>query len=101
MASEVQAALDAQISPLGRELRASIDFFEHQHDRTVTQAFVSGGSARNELVVQSLQQELMVPCKNWNPVKALQVDLPPDRARDFEQTSPQLTVAIGAAASGF
>jgi type IV pilus assembly protein PilM len=101
MASEVQAALEAQISPLGRELRASVDFFEHQHDRNVTQVFVSGGSARNELVVQSLQAELMVPCKSWNPLRSLQVELPPDRASEFEQTSPQLTVAIGAAASGF
>ena len=101
MASEVQAALEAQISPLGRELRASIDFFEHQHDRNVTQVYVSGGSARNELVVQCLQAELMVSCKSWNPVRSLQVELPPDRASEFEQTSPQLTVAIGAAASGF
>jgi len=101
MASEVQSALEAQISPLGRELRASIDFFEHQHDRTVAQAFVCGGSARNELVVQSLQAELMVPCKSWNPARALQIELPPERAGEFEQVTPQLTVAIGAAASGF
>ena len=101
MASEVQEALEAQISPLGRELRASIDFFEHQHDRNVTQVYVSGGSARNELIVQCLQTELMVPCKSWNPLRSLQVELPPDRASEFEQTSPQLTVAIGAAASGF
>ena len=101
MATEVQSALEAQISPLGRELRASIDFFEHQHDRSVAQVFVSGGSARNELVVQSLQSELMVPCKSWSPVRSLRIELPPDRASEFEQTSPQLTVAIGAAASGF
>jgi type IV pilus assembly protein PilM len=101
MASEVQAALEAQISPLGRELRASIDFFEHQHDRNVTQVYVSGGSARNELIVQCLQAELMVPCKSWNPMRSLQVELTPERASEFEQTSPQLTVAIGAAASGF
>lgn len=101
MASEVQDALEAQISPLGKELRASIDFFEHQHDRTVTQAFICGGSARNELVVQSLQAELMVPCKNWNPARTLQVDLAGEQAAEFEQATPQLTVAIGAAASGF
>lgn len=101
MASEVQNELEAQITPLGRELRASIDFFEHQHDQAVAQVFVSGGSARNELIVQSLESELMVSCKSWNPARALQVELPPDRASEFEQTTPQLTVAIGAAASGF
>jgi len=33
MAPEVQAMLEAQVQPLGRELRASLDFFEHQQDR--------------------------------------------------------------------
>ena len=30
MPGEVQAALESQVQPLGRELRASLDFFEHQ-----------------------------------------------------------------------
>lgn len=101
MPTEVQDALEGQISPLGRELRASIDFFEHQHDRTVAQVFISGGSARSDLIIQCLQTELMVPCKNWNPARSLQMELPSDKAGDLEQVTPQLTVAIGAAASGF
>ena len=55
MASEVQANLEPLINPLGRELRASIDFFEHQHDKTATQVFISGGSARSEIIIQALQ----------------------------------------------
>ena len=35
--------IDAQVTPLGRELRASLDFFEHQQDRPVSQVYVSGG----------------------------------------------------------
>ena len=30
MAPEVEAALQMQVIPLGREIRASLDFFEHQ-----------------------------------------------------------------------
>ena len=100
-ASEVQPHLDHFIQPLGRELRASIDFFENQRDKTVPHVFISGGSARNEFILQTLQAQLMVPCKGWNPAKAFQLNLPPEKMGEAEQVMPQLTVAIGAAASGF
>jgi len=35
LAHEVQGTLGPILAPLARELRASIDFFEHQHDRSV------------------------------------------------------------------
>lgn len=97
MANEVQSALESVIMPLGRELRASIDFFEHQQDRTVSQAFITGASARSELVLQTLQHELMVECKTWNPTSFLQLDLSSDQAAEVEQVSPQLAVAVGTA----
>jgi type IV pilus assembly protein PilM len=97
MAHEVQSALESVLLPLGRELRASIDFFEHQQDRTVSQAFITGGSARSELVLQTLQHELMVECKTWNPVSSLQMSLTSDQAAEVEQVSSQLAVAVGAA----
>ena len=98
---EIQGNLEAVINPLGRELRASLDFFEHQHDKPVSQVFISGGSARNEHIVVSLQNELMVPCKSWNPTRFLQLALPPEKMGEIEQIAPQLTVAVGAAASAF
>ncbi len=101
MPSEVQANLEPLINPLGRELRASIDFFEHQHDKTASQVFVSGGSARSDIIIQALQTELMVPCKSWNPAKFLQLALPPEKIGEVEQVAPQLTVAIGAAIAAF
>ena len=97
MPSEVQAQLEPLLLPLGRELRASIDFFEHQQDRPVTQAFITGGSARSDFVVQTLQRELMIECKILNPSTFLQLELPPPQALDIEQVAPQLTVALGAA----
>jgi type IV pilus assembly protein PilM len=101
MADEVLPHLEPVLHPLGRELRASIDFFEHQNDKTVTQVFFSGGSARSDHIIQILQTELMVPCKSWNPVTPLQVALRPELVGEVEHVAPQLTVAIGAAASAF
>lgn len=97
MPGEVQSTLESVLMPLGRELRASIDFFEHQQDRPVAQVFLSGGSARSDLILQTLKTELMIECQPWNPAAFLQMELPPAQAADIEQVSPQLTVAIGAA----
>ena len=58
MPSEVQPTLEALVSPLGRELRASLDFFEHQQDKHVSQVFISGGSARSEFIVKILETEM-------------------------------------------
>src|ERR1041385_3931113 len=97
MAGEVQPTLESLLTPLGRELRASIDFFEHQHDRPVSQVYVSGGSARSEFILQSLQNEMMVECKTWNATGFLQMALPPQQTAEVEQIAAQLTVALGAA----
>lgn len=101
MLSEVQAQLGTLLLPLGRELRASIDFFEHQYDRPVTQVYISGGSARSEFIVQTLHAELMVECKTWSPLSFLDVALPPQQAAEIDQVAPQLSVAVGAALAAF
>jgi type IV pilus assembly protein PilM len=97
MAPEVLSALELQVLPLGRELRASLDFFEHQADRAVTQVYISGGSARSEMILQMLRSEMVVECKTWNPTAFLQLMLPGQQTVDIEQVGPQLAVAIGAA----
>lgn len=96
MASEVQPALESVLVPLGRELRASIDFFEHQQDRPVATAYLTGGSTRSDFIVQILQQELMIETRTWNPASFLKLELPPQQASEIEQVAPQLAVAIGA-----
>ena len=101
MAPEVQAMLEAQVQPLGRELRASLDFFEHQQDRPVSQIYVTGGSARSEMILQMLHTELIVDCKTWNPTAFLQLALPGQQAVEIEQVGPQLSVAIGVALAAF
>jgi type IV pilus assembly protein PilM len=101
MPAEVQSNLEPLITPLGRELRASVDFFEHQQDRTVGQIYISGGSARSEFIMKSLETELLAPCKPWNPAASLQLALPPAQAAEVEQVASQLTVALGTATTAF
>jgi len=97
MPTEVQAQLESLVLPLGRELRASLDFFEHQQDQRVTQAFLTGGPARSEFIVQTLQRELMIDCKILNPTTSMKMELPSQQTAEIEQLAPQLTVALGAA----
>ena len=96
MADEVQLALETLLTPLGRELRASIDFFEHQQDRPILQVYVCGGSAKSEFILQCLQNELVVECKTWLPTTFLQLALPPPQMAEIDQIAPQLTTALGA-----
>ncbi|MDB6027840.1 MAG: Type pilus assembly protein PilM [Verrucomicrobiales bacterium] len=101
MPTEVESALLPLISPLGRELRASIDFFEHQQDKQVGQVYLSGGAANSQFMTQALQSELMVNCKSWNPTSFLRSTLPPQQASELDQIAPQLAVCIGTAAISF
>jgi type IV pilus assembly protein PilM len=101
MAPEVEASLLTQVIPLGREIRASLDFFEHQNDRPVSQVYVSGGSARSEMILQMLHQEMLVECKTWNPTGFLQLALPGQQAVEVDHIGPQLTVAVGAGLAAF
>ena len=99
MAPEVESALQMHVAPLGREIRASLDFFEHQEDRPVSQVYVSGGSARSEMIMQMLHSELLLECKTWNPTGFLQLALPGQQAVEIEHIGSQLTAAVGAALS--
>lgn len=101
MPNEVAQNLEPLIHPLGRELRASIDYFENHHDKAISKVFLSGGSACGELIVQALQTELMVTCQVWSPTKFMQLMVPPEKADEIEQVGSKLTVAVGAAAASF
>lgn len=101
MPQEVEAHLESMLVPLGRELRASIDFFEHQRDKAVSQVYVCGGTARSEFILGILQRELMLECKTWNPLENLELALTPIQRAEIEQAGHQLTTAIGAAFATF
>lgn len=97
MPDEVRANLEPLLMPLGNELRASIDFFEHQQDRVVSTVYICGGSSTSEFVLQMLKEQLMKECKIWNPLVSLQKTLSPQKATELEHIAPKLSVAIGAA----
>src|ERR1051326_23005 len=101
MPGEVKSQLEATLIQMGRELRASIDFFEHQHDTAVRQVFVTGGSARSEFLIVRLQQERMGECKVLNPVKFLQLEIGPEKETEVAQLAPQLATALGTALAAF
>jgi type IV pilus assembly protein PilM len=99
MPQEVEAHLQPLVAPLGRELRASIDFFEHQREKTVHKILISGGAARSEFLIQMLQAELGVVCKAWFPTEGMKLSLAPQQMTEIEQVSSVLAVAIGSAAT--
>jgi type IV pilus assembly protein PilM len=101
LAEEVQPTMVTLLSPLARELRASIDFFEHQQDKSVAEVFVSGGSSCSDYILQMVQTELVSPCITWNPTSFLTLALPPQKLSEVEQVAPRLTTAIGAALAAF
>jgi type IV pilus assembly protein PilM len=98
MPQEVEAHLQPLVAPLGRELRASIDFFEHQREKTVSKVLITGGAARSDFLVQMLQTELGVSCKAWFPTEGMKLTLSPQQMTEIEQVSSVLAVAIGSAA---
>lgn len=98
MPSEVEAHLLPVLGPLGRDLRASIDFFEHHQDLPVGQVLLSGGAASSEYFIQSIQTELMIPCKSWTATTGLEVTLSPQQTEELPTVAAQLNVAIGTAA---
>ncbi len=90
--------LQPLVAALGRELRASIDFFEHQREKTVSKILISGGASRSEFLVQLLQTELAVACKTWFPTEGMNLALSSQQMTEVEQVSSVLTNAIGSAA---
>ena len=97
MPEKVEPKLRKLIAALGQELRAAIDFFEHQEVKTITKVFISGGAARSNLVIESLHDELGTRCERLNPFAVMDVALPPLKTGDLEKESPQLAAAVGAA----
>ena len=84
-----------------QELSNSIHFFEEKENKKVSEVYVSGGSARSNLILQILQTELNLPCKSWDPTTSLNLQLTSGQTTALKQEAPQLTVAIGAALTWF
>lgn len=87
----------ASVLKLGTEVRNSIGFFEGQREESIQRIFVSGGLARAEAVLQTLSDELGLPCEIWDPLETCEVALPADKRSALPHEFVSLNVACGAA----
>ena len=82
---------------LAMEVRNSIGFFEGQREEQISRIFVSGGLARAETVLQSLSDELGLPCEIWDPLETCELALPAAKRQSLPNEFVSLNVACGAA----
>jgi Tfp pilus assembly PilM family ATPase len=85
------------LTRLATEVRNSIGFFEGQHEQSIHRIFVSGGLARTETILQTLSDELGLPCEIWDPLETCEVALPPVKRQALPNEFVSLNVACGAA----
>jgi Tfp pilus assembly PilM family ATPase len=84
---------------LASEVRNSIGFFEGQYEESVHRIFVSGGMAKTEMILQTLSDELALPCEIWDPLETCEVALPAPKRQALAKEFVSLNVACGAAIS--
>ena len=85
------------LSRLCTEVRNSMGFFEGQHERSIHRLYVSGGLSRAEMILQTLSDELGLPCEIWDPLENCEVALPAGKRKNLQQEFVSLNVACGAA----
>ncbi len=99
MSEPVQAMIKTAISPLAREIRSSIDFFERQHECHVSRAVACGGSACSTPMMDILSEAVGMRIENWNPAQAFDTTQLNGHREMLPAVAPSLAVAIGAAAA--
>ena len=97
MSEAVQPLVSQAISPLAREVRSSIDFFERQQECHVSRAFACGGSACSPSILQFLSDEVGFHIDSWNPIQTLSTAHFNGEGPGLESLAPSLAAAIGAA----
>ncbi len=85
------------LARLATEVRNSIGFFEGQREESINRIFVSGGLARTETILQTLSDELSLPCEIWDPLETCEVALPAAKRQALPDEFVSLNVACGAA----
>ena len=87
----------SSLTRLATEVRNSIGFYEGQHEQNIHRIFVSGGLARTETILQTLSDELGLPCEIWDPLETCEVALPAAKRQALPNEFVSLNVACGAA----
>jgi type IV pilus assembly protein PilM len=99
MTAPVQELVKTAISPLAREIRSSIDFFERQHDLHVQRICACGGSACSPQVLAILGEAVGTPTECWNPVASLEVGHFNGDSERVRAIGPSLAAVVGVAAA--
>jgi len=99
MSEPVQRLVKTAISPLAREIRSSIDFFERQNERHVHRICACGGSACSPRVLTVLGEAVGAQVECWNPVQSLDVSRLNGEMPRVLAFGPSLAAAVGVAAS--
>jgi Tfp pilus assembly PilM family ATPase len=99
MSEPVQPLVKTAILPLARELRSSIDFFEHQQECHVSKAFACGGSACDPKMLDFLSEKVGLRIESWNPVQSFQTSHFDGEGPKLLAIAPSLAAAVGAAAT--
>ncbi|MEY2500492.1 MAG: type pilus assembly protein PilM [Verrucomicrobiota bacterium] len=87
----------SSLTRLATEVRNSIGFYEGQHEQSIHRIFVSGGLAKTETILQTLSDELGLPCEIWDPLETCEVALPPAKRQALPNEFVSLNVACGVA----
>ncbi|HTS19413.1 MAG TPA: pilus assembly protein PilM [Verrucomicrobiae bacterium] len=99
MSPPVQELVKTAISPLAREIRSSIDFFERQNDLHVQRIYACGGSACSAPVLAILGEAVGTTVECWNTVDSLDVSQFNGGTRRVHSIGPSLAGAVGVAVS--
>lgn len=97
MSEPVQALVQAFLSPLARELRFSIDYFDQQHDCRVSRVLACGDAAGSAKTLEILGHEAGVHIEAWNCLQHLDTSQTRGDCAQLAVAAPELAAAIGAA----
>jgi Tfp pilus assembly PilM family ATPase len=97
----IRTRLQKLLFPIGRDISAAIDFFEAQANCRITTVLFTGGTERAELLAETLQAQLDVPCQRINPAPVARISVPPGKSERAPRDLPRLAAGIGAAAARY
>jgi len=97
MTDPAQSLMAASISPLARELRWSIDFFDRQHACRVSRAFACGSIVWSAKTLANLGHEAGIQIEAWNCLQRLDTTQTRGDHAQLAAIAPELAAAVGAA----
>lgn len=96
MSGPIQELVKTAISPLAREIRSSIDFFERQNDLHVSQIYACGGSASSPQILAILGEAVGTHVECWNLIESLDTSHFNGETQRVLALGPSLAAAVGA-----